>query len=238
MESHKAEVNPPPPLSSDALRLLYAIALYTDTAERSWLKEFTISVIAHMGVKRGVFTQYSLAPSLFSFRGVKMYAIVSQHALGDLDVFFRAGLVERILLNTQFYSQISALRLGPSSYLVLGEQGMLLISDDDSRIRDVLQGYSMMHNMTLLLSNVFSRIAWSWDCLNEQRRRIESGEAGNILDLQIRLSELTEQQGLLLTVPEQIRRDERHVPEWVEMTGVRARAEQLGIMAFAYMERL
>lgn len=150
------------------------------------------------------------------------------------DAFCRAKLRQVIgWLNDEY-----SVQLGPSSYLVLGEQGMLLISDDDSQIRDILQGYSMMHNMTLLLSNVFSRIAWSWDCLNEQQRRIESGEAGNILDLQIRLSELTEQQGLLLTVPEQIRRDERHVREWVEMTGVRARAEQLGIMAFAYMERL
>lgn len=129
MESHKAEVNPPPPLSSDALRLLYAIALYTDTAERSWLKEFTISVIAHLGVKRGVFTQYSLAPSLFSFRGVKMYAIVSQHALGDLDVFFRAGLVERILLNTRFYSQISALRLAPQGHELIGQDDTLTEKD-------------------------------------------------------------------------------------------------------------
>lgn len=78
---------------------------------RPWLKEFVVNAIVHLGAKRGVFTDYDLAPSLFGFRGVKMFAMISQEALGDMNRFFESGLIEKMLLSTQHYAPIEAVRL-------------------------------------------------------------------------------------------------------------------------------
>ena len=97
--------------SRDALRLLYAISAYTPLKDNCpsprWLKVNTLYVIALSGVKSGAFTDYDLAPTLFPFRGIKMFAMVSQEAAEDINTFIKDNLIEKILLNTWFYATIT-----------------------------------------------------------------------------------------------------------------------------------
>ena len=127
----------PVAVSRDLVRLLYAISLYTSGKPHRWLKEFNVSVIAYEGVRKGVFEGYHLTPSMFEFRGVKMFAIVSQDALGDLDLAFGVGLIHRILLNTRFYDQITAVRISERGEGVLQDKEGLTDADSQS-VRDLV----------------------------------------------------------------------------------------------------
>ncbi len=98
-------------MSKDMLRLLYVIGLYTSGANRPWLKDFNISVIVNLGVTAGVFGQYDLAPSLTNFRGTKMFARISQEAIGDVELLFSRGYIDRMLLNTRYYAPTAATRI-------------------------------------------------------------------------------------------------------------------------------
>jgi len=114
----------------DARRLLYAVSEYTGSSgEHPWLKEFVLSAIVCLGTERGTFREYDPAPSLYSFRGVKMFAMLSQEALADLDVLFRAGLLEKLLLNTRHYSTITAVRATPQGREYLDRKGVLTPED-------------------------------------------------------------------------------------------------------------
>ena len=123
-------------LSRDARRLLYGIAQYTSSEDGLWMKEFNAGVLVHVGVKAGVFNRYTLAPSLFSFRGVKMFAMVSQEALVDIETFFRASLVERMLLNTQYYAPIRAIRISSTGKAFLEDPEH--VSEEDRAAADRL----------------------------------------------------------------------------------------------------
>ena len=125
-------VQEPVAVSRDLVRLLYAVSLYTKGKPHRWLKEFNVSVIAYEGVRKGVFEGYHLTPSMFEFRGVKMFAIVSQDALGDLDLAFDVGLIHRILLNTRFYDQITAVRISERGEGVLQDKEGLTDADRQS----------------------------------------------------------------------------------------------------------
>jgi len=101
----------------DTLRLLYAIDEYTrpregDTGQR-WLKEQAVIVIATLGVKGAVFRSYDVAPSLITLRGTKMFAMMSQEALGDVARLYRDGMIEKSRVNTSYYATIRAYRTTP-----------------------------------------------------------------------------------------------------------------------------
>jgi hypothetical protein len=76
-----------PELSRDARRLLYAISAYSnpegDLSKQIWMKVDTIYVLGLLGIKAQVFSEYDMAPALFPFRGVKMFAMLSQEAIED-----------------------------------------------------------------------------------------------------------------------------------------------------------
>ena len=101
-------------LSKDAVRLLYAIGRYSRNGEGTgagWMRKDGLDVVAHLGVKSGVFSGYDLAPALYQYRGVKMFAMLCHEADEDVDVLFRANLIERILLNTWFYATLTGVRI-------------------------------------------------------------------------------------------------------------------------------
>ena len=100
--------------AGDTLRLLYAIDEYTRPREgdkgQRWLKEQAITVIATQGVKGDVFRSYDVAPSLITCRGVKMFAMMSQEALGDVARLYRDGMLEKSRINTSYYATIRTYR--------------------------------------------------------------------------------------------------------------------------------
>jgi hypothetical protein len=102
----------------DTFRLLYAIGEYTKPgeggADQRWLKEQAVSVIVTLGVKGAVFRTYDLAPSLIMFRGVKMFAMMSQEALGDVAKLYQDGMIEKSRISTSFYATIRAYRITPA----------------------------------------------------------------------------------------------------------------------------
>lgn len=125
-------------LSKDPIKLLYAINLYTNNKHHPWLKDFCVNVIVHVGVIGGIFEHYDLAPCLTDFRGIKMFARISQEALGDLDLLFRRNLIERLLLNTRFYAPAGAVRISDSGLLLLKESDYLS-ADDREDIERILK---------------------------------------------------------------------------------------------------
>lgn len=123
----------------DARRLLYAISLYAKDPEGNlWLKDFSVSVIAHLGSVAGVFDRYDIAPALYEFRGVKTFAQISQEAIDDVDLLFHYQLIEKIILNTRFYTTTTGIRLSKKGIQILSHPDTL--SDDDrSSIKQLLQ---------------------------------------------------------------------------------------------------
>ena len=100
-------------VTRDARRLLYTIDLYSKRAGAegaSWMRKDGLDVVVHLGAKSGTFSGYDLAPSLFQYRGVKMFAMLSHEADEDVAVLFHRELVERILLNTWFYATLTGIR--------------------------------------------------------------------------------------------------------------------------------
>jgi hypothetical protein len=124
--------------SRDAIRLLYAVSAYTPLRDNipgsRWLKVNTLYVIALSGIKSGAFSDYDLAPTLFPFRGIKMFAMVSQEAAEDINTFFKDGLIEKILLNTWFYATITGVRITKKGLQVLSEH----LKDEDKKVIDPL----------------------------------------------------------------------------------------------------
>lgn len=117
--------------SRDALRLLYAIGAYSnpdgDLSNRVWLKMHSICVVALLGVKSGVFQGYDVAPALFPFRGIKMFAMISQEAIEDVQSFFRNKHVDKVLLNTWFYSTITGVAVTADGQNLIDE----FVTEDD-----------------------------------------------------------------------------------------------------------
>lgn len=124
------------PYSRDALRLLYAIGAYSNPeknfSHRLWMKFDSIYVLALLGVRSGAFEGYDVAPALFPFRGIKMFAMISQEAVEDVQMFFRERLVDKILLNTWFYATITGLAVTAEGQALLDE----FITDEDRKVMD------------------------------------------------------------------------------------------------------
>jgi len=120
----------PETLSRDALRLLHVIDLYSKRSSdnsRCWMRKDSLDVVAHLGAQAGVFSGYDLAPSLFQYRGVKMFAMLSHEADEDIALLFRNKLVERILLNTWFYATLTGIRTTEAGRKLLKEK----LTDED-----------------------------------------------------------------------------------------------------------
>jgi hypothetical protein len=115
-----------PELSQDARRLLYAISAYSnpvdDFSKRVWMKVDTIYVLALLGVKAKVFSDYDVSPSLFPFRGVKMFAMLSQEAIDDVNTLFHAHLIDKIVLSTWYYDTITAVAINQRGAEVMARQ--------------------------------------------------------------------------------------------------------------------
>ncbi len=122
------------PFSRDALRLLFLVSLYTGCNARPWLKDFNISIIVHLCVRAGLFENYDLAPSIIDFRGIKMFALVSQEAVRDSEVLFRNKLIERIILNTRYYASMTATRISDKGMDLI--QKLKILSEDELKKLD------------------------------------------------------------------------------------------------------
>lgn len=60
------------------------------------------------GISKRIFENYDYAPSLVNFRGVKLYANVSQEYLLDIDTLIQRNFVAKLKLNTKYYDNITA----------------------------------------------------------------------------------------------------------------------------------
>ena len=126
-------------LTRDALRLLYVLGQYSrhpDGGVRRWMRMDSLYVIALLGVKSGAFTGYDLAPALFQYRGVKMFAMLSHEAGEDVNFFFNHKLVERILLNTWFYATLTGVRITDTGIALLRER---LTDEDRQTVKDIIR---------------------------------------------------------------------------------------------------
>lgn len=112
----------------DGLRLLSVIRAYTGVPEDGapsarWLKEYVLSVIVSEGIKQGVFSRYSRCPSLFEFRGVERFALVSQEIWPELNDLANMEMVEKIVISTCFYAPMEGVRITTSGKRYLDEHG-------------------------------------------------------------------------------------------------------------------
>lgn len=122
-------------LSRDALRLLYAISKYGENGGRQrWLKLHSLHVIVHLGVHSGAFADYDLAPVLFPFRGIKMFAMVSPEAEEDVELLLEGSLIEKVLLSSWFYATVTGLRATDAGM----ERLQTSLSDEDRTAVDSL----------------------------------------------------------------------------------------------------
>jgi hypothetical protein len=115
-----------PELSRDARRLLYAISAYSNPADdlstRVWMKVDTVYVLALLGIKAGVFSNYDVAPALFPFRGVKMFAMLSQEAIDDVNTLFHTHLIDKIVLSTWYYDTITGIAINKRGVEIMAQQ--------------------------------------------------------------------------------------------------------------------
>lgn len=74
-----------------------------------------------------IFKGYDFAPSLVNFRGVKLYANVSQEYMLAMDLLMNLNLVAKLKLNTKYYDNVTA-------YSVT-EKGMVLLSEFPDRLK-------------------------------------------------------------------------------------------------------
>jgi len=99
-------------LTPDQKKLLYLISkkgkIRKDTGNIIWLKELSLLTLIFEGICRRIFENYDYAPSLVNFRGVKLYANVSQEYLIDIDVLIQRNFVSKLKLNTKYYDNITA----------------------------------------------------------------------------------------------------------------------------------
>jgi len=126
-------------LDADARILLELIAAYApapgpQTPLDGWLKEYVLGVIVHEGVLQGLFERYTLAPSLFRFRGFERYALIAQAVATDLARLSSAGFVEKMILSTWYYAPIEAVRLTQKGADYLQAQPSASVSADVDRL--------------------------------------------------------------------------------------------------------
>ena len=118
-------------LDRDAIRLLYTLQSYSipngASTPQCWLKLDLLHAIAHLGITSGVFETYDLAPALLPFRGIKMYAMISQEVVEEVGHFFDENLVEKLLLNSWFYATVTAIRITSTGLRLLDET----LTDED-----------------------------------------------------------------------------------------------------------
>lgn len=99
-------------LTADQKKLLYLISIKGRIKEENgniiWLKELSLLTLVFEGITRRIFDNYDYAPSLVNFRGVKLYANVSQEYLMDIDTLVQRNFVSKLKLNTKYYDNITA----------------------------------------------------------------------------------------------------------------------------------
>lgn len=99
-------------LTGDQKKLLYLISkkgrVRDDTGNIVWLKDLSLLTLVFEGISRRLFEGYDYAPSLVKFRGVKLYANVSQEYLLDIDSLNHQDFVAKLKLNTKYYDTITA----------------------------------------------------------------------------------------------------------------------------------
>lgn len=103
-------------VSPDARRLLFVLDLYASTPKgpRVWIKEFVVNAIVYKGIRTGVFTEYDLVLGSTHYQGGDYFAMRSQEADTELHGLFEQGVVEKIVLNTQFHTPEIGWRLAVS----------------------------------------------------------------------------------------------------------------------------
>ncbi|MDA0990278.1 MAG: hypothetical protein O3A51_05960 [Verrucomicrobia bacterium] len=87
----------------------------------------------------------------------------------------------------------------------VGENGVLVVGEHCERYHPMLELYGLMGSIVTFQNNIFSRLSWSWDLLYEQKRRVGSEGSESIVDIQATLSNLSADQGLLLSVPSRLK---------------------------------
>jgi hypothetical protein len=112
-------------LTVDQKKLLYLISLKgrirEDNGNIIWLKELALITLVFEGISRRIFKQYDYAPTLVSFRGVKLYANVSQEYMIDIDYLIKSQLVSKLKMNTKYYDNITAYAITHNANSVLSE---------------------------------------------------------------------------------------------------------------------
>jgi hypothetical protein len=96
----------------DQKKLLYLVStkgrIRKDNGNIIWLKELSLLALVFEGISRRIFENYDYAPSLVNFKGVKLYANVSQEYLLDIDILIQKNFIEKLKLNTKYYDNITA----------------------------------------------------------------------------------------------------------------------------------
>ncbi len=133
---------------------------------------------------------------------------------------------------------ISANTLCKDEFIITGEHGMLLISADSAPLENFLVGYSMMNCIIMFTSNLQGWISWSWDCLNDQEKIIRRQDSEEIMHVQLRLSELSAEQVLLISVPESLTRDKEAIDSWIKSSDIAKTAENFNIEQYGYIRGL
>ena len=128
--------------------------------------------------------------------------------------------------------------LPEDGFVIIGETGLLLVSRRPERYYEMIQLLALMNSMDVFLRNTFSRIAWQWDCLDELRKRIACGHANEVMEFQVRLSELSAQQGLLQAIPTHLRRDVPQARHRIESGRIADSAQEAGLVFFEETSRL
>jgi hypothetical protein len=88
------------------------------------------------------------------------------------------------------------------SMFIVGENGILVVSEDPDKYREVLRLYGLMGCIVDLQNNAFNRLSWAWDQLYAQKRLVETEDIESVVGIQTTLSNLSADRGMLSSVPE------------------------------------
>jgi hypothetical protein len=127
-------------LSGDARRLLMILGLYGSTPKgrRVWTKDFTLNAVVFQGIRAGLFDDYDLGLGMIHYLGNDYFAMCSHEAEGDLEKLFVRGIVQKVILNTQFYTPEVAWRLAAESFAMLDQPGFITTEDQAALRRLIL----------------------------------------------------------------------------------------------------
>lgn len=119
--------------------------------------------------------------------------------------------------------------LSDGGFMLPGEHGLLFVSSHPEECYELVNAYGVMAAMVLLVNNVFARLAAAWDSLAEQQSRIQTRGIEAIMDIQTTLTELSADQGVLASIPEQIARDIQTIDRWVHERKLLEQAESMNL---------